>query len=146
MMLSKFFSLSELTVTSTGLDNSPTTEHMEHLKKLAAFLDKIRAECGNMPITVTSAYRSEEVNHAVGGVANSDHPLGYAGDLKHSVLTPLQFAHKIAFGSLKGKFDQVILETSRGVVHVSVNPRMRGQVLTQPKGPGTPFLLGLPSL
>lgn len=146
MMLSKHFSLSELIVTSTGLDNSPTSEHMAHLRVLAAFLDKIREVCGNAPITVNSAYRSPEVNHAVGGVANSDHPLGWAGDLKHSILTPLQFAHAIAYGKLKGQYDQVILETSRHVVHVSVNPRMRGQVLTQPKGPGSPFTLGLPPL
>lgn len=42
------------------------------------------------------------------------------------------------------KFDQLILEISRNIVHLSFDPRLRGQVRTQAKGPGTEIVVGLP--
>ena len=38
---------------------------------------------------------------------------------------------------------KLILETSRKVVQISFDPRMRGQVMTQRLGPGTPFEKGV---
>lgn len=48
---------------------------------LLELLDKIREEYGS-PIVVTSGYRSEAHNRAVGGVSGSTHTLGLAADLK----------------------------------------------------------------
>lgn len=48
---------------------------------LLELLDKIREEYGS-PIVVTSGYRSEAHNRAVGGVSNSTHTLGLASDIK----------------------------------------------------------------
>lgn len=48
---------------------------------LLELLDTIREEYG-APLVVTSGYRSEAHNRAVGGVLGSTHTLGLAADLK----------------------------------------------------------------
>ena len=64
------------------LDNTPTEKEVEYLRKLAnEVLQPIRDKWGS-PIVVTSGFRSEKVNKAVGGVKNSQHRLGQAADLK----------------------------------------------------------------
>ena len=76
-----YFTLKEMTATDTGALNFPQTwEEVENLQKLSARLDFIRAKCG-FPIRVNSAYRAEEVNRLVGGVATSAHRLGLAADI-----------------------------------------------------------------
>ena len=61
-------------------------------------------------------------------------------------------AKKLAEAHKAGKleFDQLILETSRNIVHISFDPEggtrkqgMRGDVLTQKLGAGTPFQQGI---
>ena len=64
-----------------GLDNTPNEYEKEKLIQLAKeILQPIRDKWGS-PIIVNSAYRSEAVNKAVGGVKNSQHRLGEAADL-----------------------------------------------------------------
>jgi hypothetical protein len=41
-------------------------------------------------------------------------------------------------------FDQLILESSRGICHLSFAPSLRREVLTQAGGPGTGVTAGLP--
>ena len=60
-MLSKHFSYSELTKTSTGLRNVPNDSQLANLYLLALSLESIRAAVGNRPIVVTSAFRSPAV-------------------------------------------------------------------------------------
>lgn len=50
-------------------------------RELIVMLNAIRSRYGR-PIVVTSGYRSPEHNKAVGGVANSQHVLGTAADIK----------------------------------------------------------------
>lgn len=77
-----YFTLTELTKTDTKLPNMPNDyATMSNLLKLWAFLDTIRSELG-LPITVNSAYRSKDVNAAVGGVPTSNHLKGLAADIK----------------------------------------------------------------
>ncbi len=81
MKLSENFSLSEFTETSTGLPNKPNQEAITNLKYLAQYvLQPARDKFG--PIEVTSGYRSEKVNAAVGGSATSDHLKGKAADIQ----------------------------------------------------------------
>jgi hypothetical protein len=84
-MLSENFSLQELTYSETasreGLSNRPDAEALANLKRLADVLEKIRSLCGDNPVTITSGYRSPEVNAAVGGSASSAHMYGLAADL-----------------------------------------------------------------
>lgn len=77
----KYFTLKELTVTSTGLENNPTTwEQVYNLRELALFLDEVRASFGK-PIRVNCAFRSPAVNSRVGGVSTSAHLSGMAADI-----------------------------------------------------------------
>jgi zinc D-Ala-D-Ala carboxypeptidase len=84
MRLSPNFTLAELTVSETaarrGIDNTPTVEIIENLKRLADALQEVRRLLGNKAILVSSGYRSPELNVAVGGSKNSDHCKGLAAD------------------------------------------------------------------
>lgn len=77
----KYFTIEELSKTSTGITNVPTEEHKRNLRLLVEkVLDPLRAMYGR-PIYVNSGYRSPEVNKKVGGVANSMHLKGCAADI-----------------------------------------------------------------
>ena len=83
------FSFSELIKTDTGLNNTPNDMNvLSNLCRLAAFLQTIRNEL-HLPIIVNSAYRSKEVNEAVGGVSSSYHVKGLATDIRGSDMDKL---------------------------------------------------------
>lgn len=90
MQLSQHFSLAELThsnkADALGLSNEATSEVVEALFDTALMLENVRehlaAVAGKpIPITVTSGYRSHEVNRAVGSSDTSDHVRGMAADI-----------------------------------------------------------------
>ena len=81
----KYFTLSELTYSATarqrGIRNEPDETQKENLRKLVEnLLDPIRERWGK-PILVTSGFRSQQLNKAVGGVRNSEHLTGCAADI-----------------------------------------------------------------
>ncbi|WP_051651892.1 D-Ala-D-Ala carboxypeptidase family metallohydrolase [Prevotella sp. P6B1] len=88
--LSQHFVLGEMCKTSvkTPDGNIPSHVHIENLKRLCGWLEMLRSEwnCrygeGNDPIIINSAFRSPQVNKAVGGVATSNHLTGCAADIK----------------------------------------------------------------
>lgn len=81
MLLSRNFTLAELTDTDTGLPNNPSQEEIRNLKLLVQkVLQPVRDKFG--VINVTSGYRSPGVNSAVGGSATSDHVHGRAADIQ----------------------------------------------------------------
>ena len=81
MKLGKYFTLDELTVTNTGLVNSPSKMEINKLKMLVEnVLDPLRTLYGK-PIKVNSGYRSPLVNKTIGGVATSEHVKGQAADI-----------------------------------------------------------------
>lgn len=91
--------------------------------QLAEVFEFIRAKCGNFPIEILSAYRSEEHNKKIGGARFSQHCNGRALDLKHSVLTNEEFyniikenAKLIGIGGL-GKY--------KTFVHIDTRPSDR---------------------
>lgn len=145
---SKNFDFAEFTRSETavrlGLSNDPLPEHEANLRSLTIpFCQRVRDKV-NCPITVTSGYRSPAVNKAVGGVPNSAHALGLAADISASGMTAGTLARLIASDpELMADADQIIAEISRAVVHVAVGGELRGQVLTQAKGPGTAFKAGV---
>lgn len=144
MKLSGNFSLSEFTRSETaaalGLSNEPSAVHRANLARLAAVLEEVRALVG-VPIVITSGYRSPAVNRAVGGVPDSAHALGHAADIRVERLGAYSLARLIQASGIR--FDQLILETSRAIVHISTDPRGRRQCLTQRRGAGTPFESGI---
>jgi len=85
MKLSKNLSLSEVTKSNTalrkGIDNNPTEAHIENLKYVAEkVFQPIRDHFG-VPIYISSGYRSQALNEAIGGSTRSFHSHGMALDL-----------------------------------------------------------------
>lgn len=86
MKLTKNFTLEELvfsvTANNHGINNAPNAEIKAALKRLAVeVLQPIRDAWGK-PIVISSGYRCSQLNKMVGGVANSQHLLGQAADIK----------------------------------------------------------------
>jgi zinc D-Ala-D-Ala carboxypeptidase len=148
MQLSPHFSLAELTVSGWAKENNvsnvPTdTELLENLRFLADGLERIRTILRDQPILISSAYRSDRVNAAVGGVANSAHRLGLAADFTcPSFGTVTHVCRVLADSGME--FDQLIWEYGRWV-HVGFRRHgvPRRQLLTKKSGvPG--YIKGLP--
>lgn len=143
MQLTEHFSLEEFTLSSKalslGIENTPTPEHLENLKRVAEGMEAVRA-LFDAPIEITSGYRNPAVNAAVGGVPTSAHALGMAADFHVHGFQDLDAAKRIRDSALT--FDQLIYEKNR-CVHISFDPRLRRQVLRQPGGPGSPVHAGL---
>lgn len=132
MQLSEHFSLAEMTVSDNarrlGLSNDPPPEIMARLRTVAYQMERVRIVLGEHPIRVTSAYRSPTVNRAAGGAKTSAHLAGWAVDFQCPGFgTPLRIAEAISRSAIT--FDQLIHE--HGVwVHLSFDPKRRGQLLT----------------
>ena len=82
---SEFFTLEELTKSSTAkrlkIDNTPSEEVLKNLQYgVDMVLDPLRRII-QKPIIITSGYRCEKLNKAVGGVSNSWHRQGNAADI-----------------------------------------------------------------
>ncbi len=123
----KNFSYDELIASATakrlGLDNRPTPEEKERLRQLAEDVLQPIRDAWKSPIVVTSGYRSEAVNKAVGGVSNSQHRLGEAADIsiggKERNRKLFNFIYKlIAKGDIK--VGQLIDEYSYSWIHISL--------------------------
>jgi len=118
MKLTEHFSLEELTHTDhRQYDNTPNDEELENLKRLAEFLEEVKTVLGGKPIMVNSAFRSKQVNDAVGSRDSSQHRIGTAVDFRVPQLTPDQVVKAIIASSLP--YDQVIREFDRWT-HLSI--------------------------
>lgn len=116
--LTNHFTLEELTHTDhREFDNTPNEVEKANLMRLAEFLEQIKDLLGGVPIMVNSAFRSKQVNDAVGSKDTSQHRVGCAADLRVPNLTPDQVVKKIMASNLE--YDQVIREFDRWT-HVSI--------------------------
>ena len=134
--LSQHFTLGELCKTSakTQDGNIPSHVHIENLKRLCGWLERLRSEWnkrygeGNDPIIINSGYRSEAVNKAVGGVSGSNHLTGCAADIRVAGIEQLVRYATILLdiSDLNNEdFDELLLERSpRGTywLHFAVKP------------------------
>lgn len=152
MNLSKNFTLSELTKSETALrkniDNTPSRGCINNLHELVThILQPIRDHYGK-PVKISSGYRSESLNKAIGGSKTSDHTKGFAADIEVSDVSNYDLAKWIENNL---KFTQLILEfytlgvPDSGWVHVSYDPNsLKNQTLTAIKKEGkTVYLNGL---
>lgn len=153
MNLTKNFTLEELTHSATakarGISNKPSDAHLDNLMRLCVtVLQPMREQLGRA-ITITSGYRSEAVNKAVGGVQPTDqkrgsqHLYGEAADIRVAGMTPLEVCRWIEKSGLP--FDQVIHEKiGRSTwTHVSVSPAGRTARAERLTYNGKSYLVGL---
>ena len=123
MNLSEHFTLEELTHTDhRELDNTPNELEIENLKRLAHFLEAIKAVLGGKPVIINSAFRSEAVNAAVGSKNTSQHRVGCAADIRVPGMTPDEVVRAVMRSGLE--YDQIIREFDRWT-HVSI-PTVQG--------------------
>ena len=114
MRISKNFTLAELTASNTskrlGISNMPDKEGIHKLRLLATeLLQPLRNAVG--PLRVTSGYRSESLNKAIGGSNKSQHTKCEAVDLqfvKRGRMDNMRIFNAIV--TLGLDFDQLILE------------------------------------
>jgi len=158
MKLSEHFTLGELTKTSyhTLDGNIPSRVAIENLKRICGWLEILRERYnarygdgisppdpipeqssptrslsysgGEIPIVISSGYRSEEVNMKCGGAKGSNHLTGCAVDIRcygpEQMIRMAGILLDIADGT-KQEFDELIQE-QRGTtywIHFAVRPK-----------------------
>ncbi|QYG03899.1 D-Ala-D-Ala carboxypeptidase family metallohydrolase [Massilia sp. NP310] len=145
MHLTPHFTLQELTASQTaahrGIDNRPNIQETRNLTRLAETLEQVRALVGRA-VLVSSGYRSQALNKAIGGSATSAHMRGLAADFSCNGITPVELARRIAASDIV--FDQLIFEGTW--VHLGLSAgKPRREVLTAHFGGGrTAYTKGLP--
>ena len=136
MKLSEHLSLSEVIRSESakryGLSNMPTPEHIANFKLLAEHIFESIREHFNVPIRISSGYRSKELNAKIGGSKSSQHCKGQAIDID---MDGTSITNRQIFDYIKDNlpFDQLIYEfgddNNPNWVHVSYVPKGRRQVL-----------------
>ena len=132
MQLSEHFELAEFLVSETaarrGITNEPTPQIIDNLRRLCQLvLEPLRVKLAR-PVVITSGYRSQALNRAVGGSPTSHHMQGRAADLIVPGITPLAVCQ--AASQLKLPCVQIIHEFGRWT-HLSVAiSNERTQLLT----------------
>ena len=147
MQLSKHLSLAEVTRSESakrrGISNMPTPAHIENFKLLAEnVFEPIRKHFGK-PIHISSGYRSDALNKAIGGSKTSQHCTGEAIDIDMDG-SANGITNKMVFDYIKDNlnFDQLIWEfgtaSNPDWVHVSYEStgKQRKQVLRAVKSGG----------
>ena len=118
MNLTEHFTLEELTATShREFDNTPNDYEIGNLKRLAAFLEQVKAALGGKPVMINSGFRSKAVNDSVGSKDSSQHRIGCAADLRIPGMTPDEVTKAIIASGLP--YDQIIREFDSWT-HISV--------------------------
>ena len=140
MKLSKNLSLGEFTRSQTakrkGIDNSPSEKHLEAAKLLAENIFQPIRECFAVPIFISSGYRSDALNEAIGGSKTSQHSKGEAIDIDMDHRNGPENEEIFHYIRENLLFDQLIWEFGTDErpdwVHVSYNSdgKQRGQILT----------------
>lgn len=120
----KYFTVSEFVRSEAadkkGIDNRLPKDLLPNVQALVNnVLDPLREAYGK-PIIITSGYRCDALNKAVGGVPTSEHRLGMAADIVGTPNTKAE--NKRLFNliqSLDLPFNQLIDEKNFSWVHVS---------------------------
>lgn len=116
--LSANFTLEELTYTDhREFDNTPNAIELANLYRLAGLLELVKHTLGGKPIMVNSAFRSKQVNDAVGSKDTSQHRHGCAADIRVPGMTPDEVVRAVIFAGVP--FDQIIREFDRWT-HISI--------------------------
>ena len=116
MTLAPNFSMTEVVRSATaadqGIDNTVPLALRSNVGRITEFMECVRWLLGDVPIIVTSWYRCQMLNSAVGGSKTSAHMKGLAMDFKHSVLALEEVFVEIRASRLP--YDQLIIEGTQG--------------------------------
>jgi uncharacterized protein YcbK (DUF882 family) len=139
--LTEHFTLEELTTTDhREFDNTPNETERANLVRLAGLLELVKVALGGKPVMVNSAFRSKQVNDAVGSKDTSQHRIGCAADIRVPGVTPDQVVKAVIAAKLP--FDQLIREFDRWT-HISIpndpKGKPRGQTLIIDKAGTRPY-------
>ena len=116
--LTEHFTLEELTHTDhREFDNTPNDAETANLQRLALFLEEVKTLLEGRPIMVNSAFRSKQVNDAVGSKDTSQHRIGCAADIRVPGMTPDEVVKAVIASGLP--YDQIIREFNSWT-HISV--------------------------
>ena len=144
MKISEHLDLSEVTRSESakrkGISNEPTAEHLENFKKLAENIFEPIRNHFNVPIHISSGYRSKALNTSIGGSLTSQHCSGEAIDIDMDGSSN-GVTNKMVFDFIKStlNFDQMIWEFGNSNnpdwVHVSYEStgKQRKQILKATK-------------
>lgn len=118
--LTPHFTLGELTASQTaaarGIDNTPDAAELAELKKTAELLEAIRDGLGGHPLIISSGFRCDELNSAVGGATNSAHRWGGAADFTVPAYgSPLEVCRALEPHLGEFQIDQLIHENNAWV-------------------------------
>jgi hypothetical protein len=113
------------TATRLGIKNdNPSEAAVQSLKALDANVTQPLEQALGEKLNITSAFRTDELNTAVGGVDNSDHKAGKAIDVQYGAGTQANCQKIVdAVEANRIPYDQMILENkgSNYWVHISFN-------------------------
>lgn len=114
MKLTKNLSLQEMlksrTATRLGLSNSPNEEHVKNMQALAENIFQPLRDYFGVPIHISSGYRSEALNNAIGGSKSSQHCKGEAMDIDRDGYSQPNNAQIFEYIKNNLDFDQMIWE------------------------------------
>jgi zinc D-Ala-D-Ala carboxypeptidase len=145
MKISEHLTLKEVTKSNTAdrldIDNTPTQEHLENLKIVAEKIFEPIRNHFNIPIGVSSGYRSEALNKAVKGSKTSHHCKGMALDIDADMYGGVTNKEIFEFIRNNLEFTQLIWEYGTDEepnwVHVGYDPNnLKKQLLKAVRGKG----------
>jgi hypothetical protein len=142
MKLTQHFNLAEFTRSDTalrlGIDNSLPPQLTNKALETAHLMERIRAylselACKEVPIVVTSGYRSPALNTAIGGAGQSDHQRMMAMDFRAPAFgSAQQVCRALAPAVSSLQIGQLILEYGSWVhVSLAVPGKPQNRVITR---------------
>lgn len=102
--------LKSRTATRLGLSNSPNEEHVKNMQALAENIFQPLRDYFGVPIHISSGYRSEALNNAIGGSKSSQHCKGEAMDIDRDGYSQPNNAQIFEYIKNNLDFDQMIWE------------------------------------
>ena len=138
--LSQHFTLEEFVRSDTAeehdIDNGAYAREAIHvipnLQLLTELLEEVRTICGSHPMSITSGYRSPELNDKVGGAATSAHLDGLAADFVISAAgTPREVFFMICQGMQDRLKDRNILDRDQDLNRPSSFPLYVDQIIME---------------
>ena len=143
--LSQHYTLGEMTKTGTGIPNIPSRVSIENLRNICEnWLEEMRYDYNTLyclkpgedyetsqsvePVVITSGFRSEDVNRAVGGSPTSNHLSGCAVDIRCA-----GFEQAVRYATIlldiaddtRQDYDELFIERKKGGrywLHFAVRP------------------------